>query len=91
MQSLKFRKGQMKSSIVQAMLGLFSRGGTPGMNTMRDTGRPVGNRALPQHLQEEMMATNLAKIQRKMARPGGWYSGRPYDRSRLKKAKKAEA
>lgn len=67
----------MKSAtaIAAMMMGMFGRRGTPSMNAPPERVRGLGNRGKPREVQLEILKAAKAKAERKLARPGGWYSG----------------
>jgi hypothetical protein len=58
-----------------AFFGLGSKGTGPSRAALRAFGykRTQGNKMLPPHMQQEVMAAAQAKRERKLARPQGWY------------------
>lgn len=58
------------AGLLSALLGFFG-----GNRLRRHVRVPSGNRALPPHMQQEIMAKAQAKRERKMQRPQGWYNG----------------
>lgn len=58
-----------------AFFGLGSKGTGHSPAALRAFGykRTQGNKMLPPHMQQEVMAAAQAKRERKLARPQGWY------------------